>query len=118
METLPQHTASKWDIRYERDPFDSKQSTLRIIDATTDHPQGPLTLATINVAAFAPHMEEPFACARLMVAAPALLAALKKTTKCLAWHESQHGTGQDKQAVIDAYAAIVKAENKIIEEDD
>lgn len=113
----PQHTPSEWDIRYERDPFDSKQSTLRIIDlATIGHPQGPVTLATINVAAFAPHMEEPFANARLMAAAPALLTALKEATKRLAWHDSsEHGTYQDRRAVNSAYAAIAKAENKIIE---
>ena len=41
------------------------------------HPQGPLVLANLNVCAFAPHMDEPLANARLMAAAPALLRALE-----------------------------------------
>lgn len=104
-------TPGKWDIRYERDPFDSKQSTLRIIDpATTGHPQGPLTLATINVAAFAPHMEEPFANARLMVTAPELLAALIEVEQMIQANEINEGTMQVVRN------AIAKAKNKIIED--
>lgn len=114
----PQHTPGKWDIRYERDHFDSKQSTLRIIDpATTGHPQGPLTLATINVAAFAPHMEEPLANARLMVAAPELLVALSnllERLKKLGLMSLLDQIDEIEQAQI----AIAKAANATIIEDE
>lgn len=107
-----QHTPGEWEIRYERDPFDSAQSTLRIIDpATTGHPQGPVTLATINVAAFAPHMEEPLANARLMAAAPELLTALIEVEQMIQANEINEGTMQVVRG------AIAKAENKIIDDE-
>ena len=42
-----------------------------------NHPQGRLTIAELNVCAFAPHMDEPLANARLIASAPELLAALE-----------------------------------------
>jgi hypothetical protein len=47
--------------------------------------------------------------ARLIAAAPDLLAALEEVTRCLAWHERQHGVGMDRKAIEDARAAIVQA---------
>jgi hypothetical protein len=74
----PQHTPAPWRVDYDPDPFDSAQSILRIIDPRgDDHPQGPLVIANINVAAFAPHMEEPLANAAIIAAAPAAIAALE-----------------------------------------
>lgn len=67
----------RWELRFEKDNLDSSRSTLKIIDASTEgHPQGPLTLAHLNVAGFAPHLDETLANGRLMNAAPKLLAAL------------------------------------------
>lgn len=109
----PLHTPGEWDIRYERDPFDSKQSTLRIIDpATATHPQGPLTLATINVAAFAPHMDEPLANAKLMAAAPELLGMLREAVRL-----AELNRPMEADTLRAAKAAIAKAENKFIEDD-
>jgi len=74
----PQHTSAPWRVDYDPDPFDSAQSILRVIDPRgDDHPQGPLVIANINVAAFAPHMEEPLANAAIIAAAPAAIAALE-----------------------------------------
>ena len=74
----PQHTPAPWRVDYDPDPFDSAQSILRVIDPRgDDHPQGPLVIANINVAAFAPHMEEPLANAAIIAAAPAAIAALE-----------------------------------------
>ena len=50
--------------------------------------------------------------ARLIAAAPALLAALQLVAHCLAWHERQHGAGMDAHAVEQARAAIERATNE------
>lgn len=42
-----------------------------------NHPQGRLTIAELNVCAFAPYMDEPLANSRLIASAPELLAALE-----------------------------------------
>jgi len=73
------HTPGPWLVEFELDDLDSSASDLRVIDGRSlDHPQGPLTIATINVAAHAPHLDEPLANAALIAAAPALHAALIK----------------------------------------
>lgn len=68
-----------WKTHYVRDRYDSADNDLRIIDASPEsmsHPQGPITIATVNVRPFAPHVEHAEGHARLIAAAPALLAAL------------------------------------------
>jgi hypothetical protein len=71
------HTPAPWLVEYDRDEYNSSMSTLRIIDSTSlNHPQGPLTIARVNVAAHAPHMDEPLANAALIAAAPLLMRAL------------------------------------------
>ena len=74
------HTPAPWLVDFESDEFDSKQSRLCIIDgseASMSHPQGRLTIAELNVCAFAPHMDEPLANARLISSAPEMLHALE-----------------------------------------
>jgi hypothetical protein len=48
--------------------------------------------------------------ARLIAAAPELLAALKSAAQCLAWHCTRLGRVKDREIVQDAFAAIAKAE--------
>jgi len=73
----PDHTPTPWLFEFDRDEFDSRRSTIKILDSRDlDHPQGALTIATVNVAAHAPHLDEPLANGRLIAAAPELLAAL------------------------------------------
>jgi hypothetical protein len=75
------HTPGPWLVDYQPDKFDSIHSKLSIIDgseASLSHTYGSLTLATINVRAFAPHMDEPLANAHLIASAPDLLAALER----------------------------------------
>lgn len=55
------------------------------------------------------HEGEHEANARLIAAAPELLDVLQEVTRCLAWHEEQHGVGMDRKAVESARAAIAKA---------
>ena len=76
-----QFTPGPWLVNYAEDRFDSKRSTIEIVDGSYDslnHEQGPLVLAKLNVIPFAPHMDEPLANARLICSAPDLLAALER----------------------------------------
>jgi hypothetical protein len=75
------HTPGPWLVNYAEDRFDSKRSTIEIVDGSYDslnHEQGPLVLAKLNVIPFAPHMDEPLANAHLIASAPDLLAALER----------------------------------------
>lgn len=101
------HTPAPWLVDFESDEFDSKQSRLRIIDgseASMSHPQGRLTIAEVNVCAFAPHMDEPLANAHLIASAPELLRALEWLVDD--WERVTNRTLPDDH---EAKAAIAKA---------
>lgn len=75
------HTPGPWLVRFDEDQFDPTHSTLKIIDGrdeSLNHTHGALSLAFINVSAFAPHMDEPLANAQLIASAPDLLSALER----------------------------------------
>jgi hypothetical protein len=112
----PTHTPTPWLVRFDEDRYDSKLSVLEVIDgseASLNHPQGELVLARVNVSAFAPHMDEPLANARLIAAAPELLAALEAVTKAyveLVQSDYPPSWSAEKDSeVIAARAAIAKA---------
>lgn len=80
----------------------------------TPPPNGEQTIGTLNglmvaVATTGAEMEETKANARLIAAAPELLAALIETARCLEWHSQHHGVGMDAVAVKNARAAIARA---------
>jgi len=112
----PQFTPPPWIVRFDEDRFDSKLSVIEVIDgseASLNHPQGELVLARVNVSAFAPHMDEPMANARLIASAPELLAALEAMTKAYVElvqsdYPSSWSPENDKE-VISARAIIAKA---------
>lgn len=96
MKRTPQ--TSSWCVQYASDKFDSACDDLRIIAAdTTDHPQGPFTVATVNNTA--PHSHHGIDAARLMAAAPALLEAL------MLWDLSEPMPHGARRKVKDAIAA-------------
>ena len=106
----PQFTPSPWLIRFDEDSFDSKLSVLEVIDgsdASLNHPQGELVLARVNVSAFAPHLEEPMANARLIASAPDLLSALERIESSLG-HEPE----MYSDILSIARAAIAKAKGQ------
>lgn len=67
----PKFTPGPLEVSHERNKFDSTFDSLTIIA-----PDG-IVLATVNVPAFAPHLEEPIANAYLYAGAPDLYAALE-----------------------------------------
>ena len=101
------HTPGPWIVRFDEDRFDPSRSTLKIIDGreeSLNHMNGALSLAFINVTAFAPHMDEPLANAHLIASAPELLAALKSLVD-----DFERIIGRPIEAEHEAKAAISKA---------
>lgn len=100
-----QHTPGPWIAYREDDKFDSSETIMRIIDPTSlDHPQGPVTIATINVYAHAPHLDEPDSNMRLIASAPELLEVLEN---CLGNINPERGYADELEEEI--RAAIAKA---------
>ena len=110
------HTPGPWLVRFDEDRFDPSRSTLKIIDGrdeSLNHANGALSLAFINVTAFAPHMDEPLANARLIACAPDLLAALNHLIQCLSEDPEDYPDSASARQVFDsiefAREAISKA---------
>jgi hypothetical protein len=107
------HTPGPWLVRFDEDRFDPSFSTLKIIDGrdeSLNHMNGALSLAFINVSAFAPHMDEPLANAHLIAAAPDLLASLIELELMVAEMLPKHGPcGWGELALNQAREAIAKA---------
>lgn len=106
----PTHTSGPWRIDYQPDDLDSKRSILRIVDgseASLSHPQGSLVIANLNVCAFAPHMDEPLANARLMTSAPELLKALELGLRNIEDIESNDRLNEHERVFADAARAVI-----------
>ena len=100
------HTPAPWLVQFDRDQFDSAASDLRVIDGRSlVHPQGALTIATINVAAHAPHLDEPLANAALIAAAPLLYRALGELLELADMGE----VDEDTKPVVEAAKAALAA---------
>ena len=105
------HTPGPWLVRFDEDQFDPTHSTLKIIDGrdeSVNHTHGALSLAFINVSAFAPHMDEPLANARLIASAPELLSALESLVA-----DFERIIGRPIEAEHEAKAVIAKAKGKL-----
>jgi hypothetical protein len=107
------HTPGPWIVRFDEDCFDPSFSTLKIIDGrdeSLNHTHGALSLAFINVSAFAPHMDEPLANAHLIASAPDLLASLIELESMVAEMLPKRGPcGWGELALNQAREAIAKA---------
>jgi hypothetical protein len=117
---MKSHTPGPWLVRFDEDQFDPTHSTLKIIDGreeSVNHTHGALSLAFINVSAFAPHMDEPLANATLIASAPDLLSALEAVTKAyveLVQSDYPPSWSAEKDSeVIAARAAIAKAKGNL-----
>ena len=105
------HTPGPWLVRFDEDQFDPTHSTLKIIDGrdeSVNHTHGALSLAFINVSAFAPHMGEPLANARLIASAPELLSALESLVA-----DFERIIGRPIEAEHEAKAIIAKAKGNL-----
>ena len=114
------HTPGPWLVQFDEDRFDPSRSTLKIIDGreeSLNHTNGALSLAFVNVSAFAPHMDEPLANAHLIASAPDLLSALEAVTKAyveLIQSDYPPSWSAEKDSeVIAARAAIAKAKGNL-----
>ena len=93
------HTPGQWEaLLHTNGAFDL---------LTTDEKGAELALA--NKGPMTSRADEMHANARLMAAAPELLAALIETARCLEWHSQHRGVGMDAVAVKNARAAIARA---------
>jgi hypothetical protein len=117
---MKSHTPGPWLVDYQPDKFDSIHSKLSIIDgseSSLNHTHGSLTLATINVRAFAPHMDEPLANAHLIASAPDLLAALEVVLSSTCGNVGDDGYEGciriEAKALDRAIAAIAKAKGNL-----
>lgn len=109
--SAPTHTPGPWLVHYERDAFDSAQSILKVTQGNSyDHPQGPLSLASVNVAAFAPHTDEALANARLIAAAPQMLEALRAALEAMGdTYDARDAAGTEGEQLRDQIAEAIAA---------
>lgn len=74
------HTPGPWLVNFEQNKFDSRHSKVQVVDgssASLNNGGLPLVLANVNAMPFNDE-SEPLANARLIAAAPDLLAALER----------------------------------------
>lgn len=85
--TLPSIPPGEYRVTHDPDKFDSSLDELYVL---TGQPHEAITLATVNVRPFAPHLAEPLALADCIAALPDLLAALadalEKAPRCNPQH--------------------------------